>query len=71
NYVAAGNTTTWKMRASTYKLVIGNDIINGGTGEDLLVGDNGFVLMQVAAATGTLGGNKTTSATYTTIENAL
>ncbi|RYH00267.1 MAG: hypothetical protein EON57_11245, partial [Alphaproteobacteria bacterium] len=71
NYVVAGNTAAWKMRTSTYKLVIGNDIINGGAGEDLLVGDNGYTYMQVAAATGTLGGNKVTSASFTTIENAL
>jgi Ca2+-binding RTX toxin-like protein len=71
NYVVAGNTSAWIMRKSTYKLVIGNDSIVGGAGEDLLVGDNGFMLMQVAAANGTLAGNKTTVTTYNSIETAL
>ncbi|WP_374624712.1 calcium-binding protein, partial [Devosia sp.] len=71
NYVAGGNATTWKMRPSTYQLLLGNDTIAAGDGNDMVVGDSGFVVAQAMAANGTIAGSKVTSAAHTTIENAL
>ncbi|MEP6565327.1 MAG: hypothetical protein ABJB10_09315, partial [Mesorhizobium sp.] len=49
------------LRPATHRLNIGNDIIHGGLGNDLVVGDNGVVILPIvsAANSATLAGIST------------
>lgn len=51
----AGKST---LRAATHRLNIGNDVIHGGVGNDLVIGDNGIVTLPVvrSANSATLAG---------------
>ena len=59
------------VRAATHRLVLGNDTIDAGAGDDLVVGDNGFVVLTAVQSTANAPVNGVSAATFSAVNSAL